>query len=535
MHSIKNQVIGLFLIISITLIGMIYGAVRFELTRNVMPINTSMTQQMVDDRANQIDSWFSERLTELRLLADLPKQRSYTRRQLFNEVDAVTKFDRGNYVSIRLVTKDGISHSATFSDFSVQNRNYYQEMQRHPHRAYTVSNLLVSKEDHQSIVIILYRLAKPLADQTTYIAAAVPLAKVEALAHNLSIYDGTGLLLGGDTDSPQIDSHRELLLTTQLKMLPRWKVNYIVQKRGLRESTQQLLRLLLVIALVVIGLLGLLLLLLLRQIVHPIINLTGTMKQIQGAGRRDVRAAVNGPQEIEALATTFNAMLAQVYENETKYREASIQVLQAQIQPHFLYNTLDTIQWQILGGDSDAAVDMIDDLSTFFRKGLNHGKELTPLRDELQHVQSYVKIQQVRFPQLAMVTYEVPEELMDLPVMHFVLQPIVENAINHGIRQSGRADGQLKIGARLETEQRLQLWVTNNGQPISADLLVQLNAGTYTEGRDGYGLYNVRHRLKLFYNGQAKMRFSSTAAITKVQISLPLVEGDDGHAPITDC
>lgn len=534
MHSIRKQVVGLFLVISVTLIGMIYGAMRFELTRNVMPLNTSMTQRMVDDRADQIDSWFGERLAELKLLANLPKQRSYTRQQLFKEVDAVTNFDRSNYVSIRLVSQDGISHSATFPDFSVRNRNYYQEMQRHPQRQYTVSNLLTSKEDHQSIVIILYRLAQPLADHTAYIAAAVPLAKVEALAHNLSIYDGTGLLLGGDADSPQIDPRRELLLTTRLTMLPRWKINYIVQKRGLRESTQQLLRLLLVIALVVSGLLGLLLFLLMRRIVHPIVDLTQTMQRVQ-SGSRDVRADVRGPVEITTLATTFNQMLSQVYENETKYREASIQVLQAQIQPHFLYNTLDTIQWQILGGDTDAAVDMVENLSTFFRKGLNHGQELTALRNELAHVQSYLKIQAVRFPRLETVTYDVPEELMDQPVMHFILQPIVENAINHGIRAAKRAHGQLTITARLLDEQRLRLSVTNNGAPIDPTTLHQLNTGRYREGQDGYGIYNVRHRMKLFYNGRARLHFSSTPDQTTVQIDLPLLEGESNDAQTTDC
>lgn len=532
MHSIKKQVVGLFLVVSLTLIGMIYGAMRLELARNILPLNTSMTQQMVDDRANQIDGWFAERLAELRLLADLPKQRSYTRQQLFQETAAVTGFDHKNYVSIRLVSQAGISHSDTFPDFSVRHRDYYQEMQAHPKRQYTVSNLLVSKEDHQSIVIILYRLARPLADHTAYIAAAIPLTKVEALAHDLSVYDGTGLLLGGDADSPQIDPQKELLLTTHLEQLPRWKVNYIVQKRGLGENTQQLLRILLIIALVVSGLLGLALILLLRQIVHPIIDLTATMETIQGGGR-NVRADVHGPQEIETLATTFNTMLAKVYENEAKYTEASIQVLQAQIQPHFLYNTLDTLQWQILGGDTDGAATMVENLSTFFRKGLNHGQEITTLKNELAHVQSYVKIQAVRFPQLAEVRYDIPADLMDEPVMHFILQPIVENAINHGIRPAGSA-GQLTITARRLATNRLQLNVLNNGIPIAADVVEQLNAGTYQEGRDGYGMYNVRHRLKLFYDGQAKLHFVSSSTLTIVQIELPLLEGGTMNESLTD-
>lgn len=528
MYSIKKQIVWLFILISVTLIGTIYGAMRMELARNIMPINTKMTQQMVDERGNQIDSWFGERLSELRLLANLPAQHDYNRQQLFKETKALTKFDKHNYVSIRLVSRDGISYSNSHPSFSIQQRSYYREMQRYPQRGYTVSNLLTSKEDHQSIVIILYRLARPLADHTAYVAAAIPLAKVEALAHELSIYDGTGMLLGGDTDSPRINPQRELLLTTKLEQLPRWKVNYVVQKKELRENTQQLIRLLLIIVLVVIALLGLLLVLLLRQIVRPIENLTRTMNQIQ-IGGHDIRAVVEGPQEIQTLATTFNQTLDRVYENETKYREATIQVLQAQIQPHFLYNTLDTIQWQILGGDTDTAITMIENLSIFFRKGLNHGCEYTTLRNEITHVQSYFKIQAIRFPKLHQLSIDIDDGLMDQPVMHFILQPLVENAINHGLRCSPNGNNELRIGGALISPTRLQLTVSNNGQPMSAKLVQKLNDGSYQAGKNSYGIYNIRHRLQLIYNGQARLDFSSTRRQTTVRVILPLVEESIEH------
>lgn len=528
MGSIKKQIVWLFILISLTLIGTIYGAMRMELARNIMPINTTMTQQMVDDRGNQIDSWFGERLSELRLLANLSGQHGDTRQHLFSEAKALTKFDKHNYVSIRLVSRNGISYSGSHPSFSVRHRSYYREMQRSPQRAYTVSNLLTSKEDHQAIVIILYRLARPLSDHITYVAAAIPLEKVEALAHDLSVYDGTGMLLGSDTDSPQINSQKELLLTTKLERLPRWKVNYVVQKKVLRENTQQLIRLLLIIILVVIALLGSLLILLLRRIVRPIENLTRTMNQIQNGGH-DIRAVVEGPQEIRTLATTFNQTLDRVYENETKYREAAIQVLQAQIQPHFLYNTLDTIQWQILGGDTDNAITMIENLSVFFRKGLNHGCEFTTLRDEIIHVQSYFKIQVIRFPKLQQLSIDVDDCLMEQPVMHFILQPLVENAINHGLRCSSSANNELKISGTLISPTRLQLTVSNNGQPMSAELVQKLNDGSYLAGQNSYGIYNIRHRLQLIYNGQGRLDFSSTRRLTTVRVILPLVKGSVEH------
>ena len=262
-----------------------------------------------------------------------------------------------------------------------------------------------------------------------------------------------------------------------------------------------------------IALLGLLLILLLRRIVRPVENLTRTMNKIQSGGH-----------DIRALATTFNQTLDRVYENETKYREATIQVLQAQIQPHFLYNTLDTIQWQILGGDTDMAVTMIENLSVFFRKGLNHGCEFTTLRDEIIHVQSYFKIQAIRFPKLQHLSIDIDDALMDQVVMHFILQPLVENAINHGLRESLATHNELRISGVLLSPTRLRLTVSNNGQPMPAELVQKLNDGSYHAGKNSYGIYNIRHRLQLIYNGQARLDFISTRQRTTVRVTLPLVE-----------
>ncbi|MFC6180062.1 sensor histidine kinase [Lactiplantibacillus daowaiensis] len=525
MHSLKKQTVSLFLITSLSLIGLIYTTMRLEMSRNILPLNTSVTQRVVDNRTNQINSWFGERLAELRLLADLPARHHYSQAELFQETAAVEGFEQHNYVSIRLVSKDGISRSASYPDFSVRNRKYYQDLVAHPKRQYTVSNLLTSREDHRAIVIILYRLARPLTDGTTYLAAAVPLTKVESLAKNLTIYDGKGVILSADNDSPQVNPKTELLLTASLDLLPQWKVNYVVPKKSLGENTQQLLRLLLVIALVVIGLLGLLLILLLRQIIQPIVGLTTTMTQVQ-AGNRQVRAAETGPSEIRSLATAFNQMLVEVYVSEAQSREASIRVLQAQIQPHFLYNTLDTIQWQILGGDSDAAVTMLENLSIFFRKGLNHGQDVIALADELAHVKSYINIQAVRHPQLAHWDYQIPDDLLSQPLLHFSLQPLVENAINHGLRPANHGHGQLVIQAQQLDDTRLRLTVSNDGAPIPSATLQALNDGSYQGGKNGYGIYNLRQRLQLFYAGQATIHFISTPTLTTVQLDLPIIEGD---------
>ncbi|MGX7131584.1 sensor histidine kinase [Enterococcus songbeiensis] len=521
MRSIKKQLFFLFIFVATILTLLIFGAMRFELSRNVLPLNQSITQQFVDNRTNQINSWFGERIAELRLIADLPARHSYTRESLFDETFALENQNQRNYLSIRLVSREGVSYSRFYENFSVKERSYFKELVQHPELDYTVSDLLHSKEDQQAAVIILYRLNRPLQDGTNFISAAIPLSNVQTLAKDLALYDGKGTLVGADNQSPKINEKKEILFTSGIDLLPDWKVNYIVPKKSLGGTTNQLWRLLFIITVIVLSLLAILLLLLSRKIIAPILALSNTMAEVK-KGNRNIRADIQSPQEIAQLATTFNQTLDKVYENEALYRQASVQVLQTQIQPHFLYNTLDLIQWQVLGNDIDQAVTTIEYLSTFFRKGLNRGNELITIEDELAHVESYLQIQQLRHEELQSFTIHVPEELRQQTMLHFLLQPLVENAINHGIRPLRERPSSLAIEVTKLTTETIRIQVKNTGLPIPEEKLIQLNSSTKTPTSTGYGIANIRQRLQLFYGLNAHLLFFSSTEETIAQIDLPI-------------
>ncbi|HIX69109.1 MAG TPA: sensor histidine kinase [Candidatus Enterococcus stercoravium] len=530
MNSIKKKTILIFLATSLALITALTLTIHYELTRKTIPLNRSITQKFVDNRTSQINSWFGERLSELRLLASLSNTHEYQRESFFAETENLVATAPENYLSIRLVSKNGTSYSADpiIPSFSVRKRPYYLKMTQDPTLAYTVSNQLISKEDHQAAVVILYRLATPLADEITYIAAAVPLQKVMSLAKDLDLYDGTGILLGEESRPPKVDSKQQLLFTSEIDYLPNWQVNYIVSRGSLGASTQQLLRILQIVLVIVLLLLGVFLLLLFRGILRPIVTLRDTMLQVQ-AGDKTVRAQETGPTEIAQLATAFNTTLDKVYENEEKYRKASLRVLQEQIQPHFLYNTLNTIQWQIVGGDLERAVTMLENLSMYLRKGLNHGDELCRVADEIAHIRSYLAIQQVRHEELAEVSIHLPPELAEKKMLHFLLQPIVENAIDHGIRTQQQHRSRLWLTV-AGTAAGLVLTVGNDGTPIAPEVLQQLNqTGDHEPPMDdstdaGFGLLNVRRRLQLTYGNRAQMVFASDELATVVTIYLPYLE-----------
>lgn len=510
----------MFLGVSFGLIAAFTATIHYELTQNTIPLNQSITQKFVDNRTSQINSWFGERLAELRLLASLPTTGEYDRDSFFTETENLVQAAPENYLSIRLVSKNGTSYSANpiIPGFSVTNRPYYQKITKY-RLDYTVSNQLISKEDHQAAVVILYRLTQPLEDQTAYLAAAVPLKKVRSLAKDLDLYDGTGMLLGADTPAPAIDQDKEILLTSALDYLPDWQVTYIVRKKALGGSTEGLLRILQIVMLIVLLLLGFFSVLLFKTILQPVILLRDTMLKVQ-TGDKNIRVKIDNPKEIAELGSVFNHTLDKVYENEEKYRRASLRVLQEQIQPHFLYNTLNAIQWQILGGDQDGALAMLENLSTFFRKGLNHGEELVTVADEVAHVRSYLAIQQIRHEELATIAITIDPDLHDRLMLHFLLQPLVENAIDHGIRT--QPDHPSRLWIEIQKKQDgMQITVANDGTPIPAAQLSELNNEIPSAPSRGYGLQNIRRRLQLIYGNQARLQLSSTVANTQVNIFVP--------------
>ena len=190
----------------------------------------------------------------------------------------------------------------------------------------------------------------------------------------------------------------------------------------------------------------------------------------------------------------------QVTREQKQLRKAEFELLQAQINPHFLYNTLDAIVWSAEAGNQKQVVKMVGSLSEFFRSSLNKGKELVRVREELSHARSYLEIQQIRYQDILSYEIDVPEELFEYEIPKITIQPIVENALYHGIKNR-RGGGKITITGE-EGDSDYRITVTDDGIGMEKERLLEI-----TEGLSGknpgdvkiYGLYNVNERIKLFY------------------------------------
>ena len=178
----------------------------------------------------------------------------------------------------------------------------------------------------------------------------------------------------------------------------------------------------------------------LNSITGPVNKLCDATKQIAG-GDFSTRVAIEGKDEIATLAESVNDMsehleelVRQIKEDERKMRYAELRLLQEQINPHFLYNTLDTIVWLVEGNDSEKAVNMVVSLSEFFRIVLSKGKEIITIKEEEQHIRSYLEIQQVRYQDILDYDIQIEPEIYPYEILKLTLQPLVENALYHGIK-----------------------------------------------------------------------------------------------------
>jgi two-component system sensor histidine kinase YesM len=210
-------------------------------------------------------------------------------------------------------------------------------------------------------------------------------------------------------------------------------------------------------------------------------------------------------------------------EEERKMRYAELRLLQEQINPHFLYNTLDTIVWLIEGNSADEAVDMVVSLSRFFRVGLSHGAENISIRDEEQHTRSYLEIQQARYHDILDYEIAIDPALYPYQIQKLTLQPLVENALYHGIKYK-RAKGKITVTGKLEGR-RIFLTVEDDGVGMEPEKLVMLRRDIDRSCKDtegGFGLANVNERIRIYFGEYYGMQIDSVRGVgTRVTVVIP--------------
>lgn len=266
------------------------------------------------------------------------------------------------------------------------------------------------------------------------------------------------------------------------------------------------------------------------------VKVTNPLHQLERAVSRmeqdiyDIAIPVEGSYEIQHLSRTLMAMahtmqrlMEDIVKQQEQMREKEMNVLQQQINPHFLYNTLDSTIWMIESGRHEGAITMITALAKFFRISLSKGKNIISLEDEINHVQSYLTIQEIRYKNKFEYSISVDESIGNAATIKLIIQPLVENAIYHGMDYMYE-EGEIQIRA-YRHEEAIYIDIEDNGPGMTEEQVFALRQGKKKQGKkrgSGIGFSNVEERIKLFYGAAYGLEvYSEPDEGTLIRIYLP--------------
>ena len=264
-----------------------------------------------------------------------------------------------------------------------------------------------------------------------------------------------------------------------------------------------------------------------HSITKRIMQLQNKMKQAQ-QGNFSPEGKNTYKDEIGYLTDTYDFMVGKIqelmgerYKAGMQVKAAELKALQEQINPHFLYNTLDTINWLAQKGSTAEVEKAISSLAEFYRLSLNNGDDEIPIWEELKQVSNYVQIQNIRFSGSIHLVIDIDEEISNYLILKLILQPFVENSILHGIMNKPSKEGYIIIEAKIEDE-NIKITIQDNGVGMSEEGLRKINEGSYEDKHSGFGIKNVKKRIFLNYGVQYGIRFTSSPGTgTTAEIVIP--------------
>lgn len=290
------------------------------------------------------------------------------------------------------------------------------------------------------------------------------------------------------------------------------ETNRSIKKASVTQTILQMIILILSLGIAVNGYLSVS-----KSIQKPISDMQKLSNEIS-QGNLNARTKVPEVEELTPLAENMNRMAEQIdllikknIEEQKNFQKAEMKALQAQITPHFLYNTFDTIIWLAEQEETEEVVKITKAFSEFLRISLSRGHEWITLQQELDHIRNYLTIQKIRYADILNYEIEVDEKLLNYNVIKLVLQPLVENAIYHGIKNKrGRGHLKVTVNYKDDIKDAIVFTVTDDGAGFTDTRLAEVQNELATGDQDAerlssvYGLYNVNKKLKLYYGEKTK-------------------------------
>ena len=519
-------------------------------------LTSSLSTQLFSSKSNEISSWLNSRISEIQIISESSCVKEMKEDEVIEYVDHLNQTigtQYGNpWGTFAIGSTDGIGYVGLNKTIDISNRPYFIEGLS-TSEEYLFSNPVLSKTDNSVITILHY----PLRNEQGYygfINAAINLHHLTDIVSNIDFYEGESFIMDTSSnlytkvqtisaqDTENIMNNVMLHLDTtssfsldkytyyytKIPANENWYLCTKVETANLTKETSSFI-LMLTSLLVLFTLITIVVCIYLsRSITKPISNLNETMQK--ASSNLQIVADQSDIEEINSLSRSFNQLiqkidnlLKKIKEDAKLQRQSEIKVLQAQINPHFLYNTLDALNWKALQHQDAEMTTLIRSLCDFYRISLSNGDEFIPIKDEIKHVECYLKIQSIRFKNQFTYDLEVEPHLLSMYCLKILLQPLIENAITHGLRPLDHP-GEIHIQIFTQ-DNNIIMTVEDNGVGMSDQMLDEVNNGLSNQALHKYGLYNINQRIRLTYGETYGIHIQSQLnSGTKVTVTIPQIK-----------
>ena len=346
--------------------------------------------------------------------------------------------------------------------------------------------------------------------------------------NQMETFDGTQMRIENVDDE-------DIIRINYTSLKSDWRYTYQCKMKYLMQDMENMKQILAVFVGIMIVVAGFVVVLFSELFLHPVKKLVVGMKKVT-EGDYDVQVQANTQDEFRYLIITFNNMarsirelIEKVYHAELMQKEAQLEALQQQINPHFLYNTLESMRGLALEENCAKVADMAKNMSSFMRYNMRMENNQTILKEEQRHVLNYIRIINYRFDNKIVLKAELPEEMLMLSVPRFILQPIVENSVLHGFSEK-KTDCRIRISGYIDGTDAI-IEISDNGTGIPETTLMQINeklkmnvgVGKKQHQKQSVGIYNVNSRLKLNFGNQYGVSFNNEVGDgTVVRLTFPV-------------
>ncbi len=564
--SLRKKIIIAFIICILVFVIPLVYTIQTHVKMNNMKDFKHQTLQLLDSKSNEIGLWLNQRISEIRIMQEDPAVKSLNYDEVIPYLDNINsnleKFEKFPNETFAIGGLDGKGWIKKDFFIDVSEREYFQQIVN-TKDDYVISKPVISRSDSIPIFLI----SSPIYNNNEkigFINGAVSLNRVSNIAYDIDIFNGFSWIMNKDSDIYSIDKkilHRNFVTDEDLdnillsfdndklgsielidvkdnashvfySSIPNaddWILCTIIKDSEINSQINYITDLVLKLGLLFFLIATLFAVIISGSIVKPIQELKLNMQNVS-SGNLNSYYISDSKDEVSILGRYYNEMLdnlklsiKKIQNIEKQKRNAELKSLQSQINPHFLYNTLDTIQWKALENNNIEIASLVSSLSGLFRISLSSGKEFITLEEEINHAKYYLDIQKVRYGEKINYKFNVDDEINQFLIPKLVIQPLIENSIYHGIKELD-TNGFININIYKEDE-CIFISVLDNGVGISKDKLEEIkNNLKFSKESEHYGLYNVNERLKLTFKDKYSINISSERNKgTKITLKIPYI------------